>query len=711
MASCGPLHTCELCGQDGLSETEMRSHMQIVHVEGSPACPFCDLADLSHSEMEVHVNCAHLDFLTPESDDMQYLEGGQEYGSLWQLDRCAGEEGLSGGGMGESPGDDFSKKPRRELWDAGGAPNPFIDSEEEDDTTVCSVVEKSKLALENSPLGSPRKRLRSCGSADSCSPLPRGSPKLSSKDNSSLNGLASSVQRSTSSQNSSPNQRKCDYSSGKGSPRPGSSSPRPGPGPGSPSRRDLLRLPLRRPTGGCSLLRTKAEEAEEKGETLTCPMCNYTNSDSDRLQEHVNRVHLDHLSPAAQSVSSCPMCSATFTNPTLLQTHFNSAHPDTFTPSPSSPVEACPVCGDTGWSVDQLQLHVESHFAGPSVSSSKEELESERLAQEMERKAKRKREEEAEFASLQAQYGMDEQGNFRSQSASGLRKAVVSGKLSVVDYYERSAGLAESQRSGVDDGSSVTPKITLILRGLSHSSHGVAETLLASRTDHYSSTFGDKGWGCGFRNLQMILSALLHSTLYREVVLAAAVGNRNLGGVRSEGVPSIPRLQQVVEEAWRAGFDRAGCEQLGGRLVNSRKWIGATEVATFLAFCHLDTEILDFHAPTAPNGTHPRLFDWVVAYFRKARPVTAPLYLQHQGHSRTVVGAEVMVGGAVRLLVLDPSHSPTSLGENTMRLVRKTLVGMKSKQYQVVAVIGKLNSAEERDAKKIIVSRRIPEKA
>ena len=34
------------------------------------------------------MNCAHLDFLTPESDDMQYLEGGQEYGSLWQLDRC-----------------------------------------------------------------------------------------------------------------------------------------------------------------------------------------------------------------------------------------------------------------------------------------------------------------------------------------------------------------------------------------------------------------------------------------------------------------------------------------------------------------------------------------------------------------------------------------------------------------------------------------------
>ena len=117
---------------------------------------------------------------------------------------------------------------------------------------------------------------------------------------------------------------------------------------------------------------------------------------------------------------------------------------------------------------------------------------------------------------------------------------------------------------------------------------------------------------------------------------------------------------------------------------------------------------MGIHTPTSSNGTHPRLFDWVVAYFRKTRLVTPPLYLQHQGHSRTVVGAEVMAGGAIRLLILDPSHSPTSLGENTMRLVRKTLVGMRSKQYQIVAVTGKLNSAEAREAKKIIVSRRIP---
>ena len=46
-----PLHTCELCGQEGMAEEELRSHMRLVHVEGSPACPFCDLQDLTREEM------------------------------------------------------------------------------------------------------------------------------------------------------------------------------------------------------------------------------------------------------------------------------------------------------------------------------------------------------------------------------------------------------------------------------------------------------------------------------------------------------------------------------------------------------------------------------------------------------------------------------------------------------------------------------------
>ena len=40
-----PLHTCELCGQEGLTEADMRSHMLLQHVQASPVCPFCDLGE------------------------------------------------------------------------------------------------------------------------------------------------------------------------------------------------------------------------------------------------------------------------------------------------------------------------------------------------------------------------------------------------------------------------------------------------------------------------------------------------------------------------------------------------------------------------------------------------------------------------------------------------------------------------------------------
>jgi len=49
-------------------------------------------------------------------------------------------------------------------------------------------------------------------------------------------------------------------------------------------------------------------------------------------------------------------------------------------------------------------------------------------------------------------------------------------------------------------------------------------------------------------------------------------------------MPSVYRLQQLIEHAWSAGFDEAGCRQLGGKLVGTRKWIGATEIYAVLSF-------------------------------------------------------------------------------------------------------------------------------
>ena len=143
-----------------------------------------------------------------------------------------------------------------------------------------------------------------------------------------------------------------------------------------------------------------------------------------------------------------------------------------------------------------------------------------------------------------------------------------------------------------------------------------------------------------------------------------------------------------------------GCEQLGGRLVNTRKWIGATEIFTFLSYCGIDCEIVDFHRPSSGDGSHPAMFQWLLNYFRGG--AACPVYLQHQGHSRTVLGVET-AGAAVNLLVLDPSHSPTSVrSDQLMRLVRKPLGSMKSNQYQLVAVRGVITSPELRETKKIV---------
>ena len=606
--------------------------------------------DLTHSELELHVNTAHLDFLTPESEDTNYLEAGDcraDCGSLWELERCAGGAGLTGG-VADSPGE--AGHPDTE--------NPFVESDvsdTEEDTTVCSVLEKKE---KNKPEHSPE-------------PL-FSSPKR----------LRASAGSSTSTSTNSPSSPRLDKSQ--------------------------LSLPIRRrPTGGHSPL--QEPPFSQAPAPLSCPLCPYTHCDPDTLQTHVNTQHLDTPSPAASvTCHACPLCDVTCDSVTLLEAHVNTAHAESDNHSnrdrTSSPVFVCPVCGDGSWSSPAaLQSHVEAHFNSPSPgpAPATDQL----LARNLQMKERdlRKREEEEQFANLKAQYGMDEQGNYVQQSVSGLRKAVVSGKLSVVDYYERSHAMAQSEKSGVDDGSSVTRNVTAVISRRS-SNTGL---VLASKMDHYASTYGDKGWGCGYRNLQMLLSCLLYTSQYRDVLAAKILFNRN-----NVTMPSISKLQRMIEDAWHQGFDRMGCEQLGGKLVNTRKWIGTTEIFTFLSFCDIHCEIVDFHRPTSNDGGHPAMFEWLLDYFRgrgQSSPgVTCPVYLQHQGHSRTVLGVET-AGNNIKLLVLDPSHSPDNINsDNVMRIVRKTLNSMKSKQYQLVVVRGVIDSQARREAKKVVTSTRIP---
>ena len=103
------LYACDICGQEGLSEDDMRSHVLIEHVEGAISCPFCDLEGTTVDEMNMHVNSEHLDYLTPTREQlMEDEEGGvghsMSVGS--DLQNCNGFSdgtGSDSGGGGGGP--------------------------------------------------------------------------------------------------------------------------------------------------------------------------------------------------------------------------------------------------------------------------------------------------------------------------------------------------------------------------------------------------------------------------------------------------------------------------------------------------------------------------------------------------------------------------------------------------------------------------------
>ncbi|KAL5279294.1 ZUFSP family protein [Megaselia abdita] len=488
-------------------------------------------------------------------------------------------------------------------------------------------------------------------------------------------------------------------------------------GQGSPSRSQL----------GLKLSKANTPTVKKQS-PLQCPLCPYTSENATVLEEHINRSHFDPLSPGVNKSSSttsnnhfstfnalqCPICTRVFDSATDLELHVNIEHRDILSPGKpntnsntfqiGSSGSICPVCSISleKMKTQEMEMHIESHFTKSPKSIAVAGADTDILEKEAQ-----KLREQREFEMLRAQYGMDDQGNFREQSAAAMQRAVYAGEMSVADYYERQVGLRAAESHGIDDTTSCTKTVAPRVMSLSASSPGIIKSMVCSSVDHYASSYGDKGWGCGYRNLQMMLSSLLQNTTYNEV-LYTAWGNH---GSRT-AMPSISRLQKMVEAAWAAGFDVQGSEQLGCKLHNTRKWIGATEIVTVLSWLRVNCQLVDFHRPTTSDGRHSELFNWVLRYFEEPRVHTPPLYLQHQGHSRTIIGVEQRATG-ITLLVLDPSHGPrqvAALGssQDSLRLIRRGPSAMRAHQYQIVAVRGLIETEEQYQASKVLRSLRIP---
>ncbi|KAG0350570.1 hypothetical protein BGZ54_003737, partial [Gamsiella multidivaricata] len=213
----------------------------------------------------------------------------------------------------------------------------------------------------------------------------------------------------------------------------------------------------------------------------------------------------------------------------------------------------------------------------------------------------------------------------------------------------------------------------------------------------------DRGWGCGYRNIQMMLSYVVQQASAHQDAIHDTIGDDTDRQI-SSSIPTIPELQQQLEFAWEKGYDLSGARQLNHKVRGTRKWIGTTEAWSILCSLGIRCSILDFHMPTGPNGTHPAMLSAVYNYFRTPpwSPLTAPelmsfsshlqqdsdqrviqtakppLYIQHQGHSRTIIGIEVLTTGELDLLVFDPGRwlhrsIPTLREESVSKTVSPSL--------------------------------------
>ncbi|EIE18806.1 DUF1671-domain-containing protein, partial [Coccomyxa subellipsoidea C-169] len=283
---------------------------------------------------------------------------------------------------------------------------------------------------------------------------------------------------------------------------------------------------------------------------------------------------------------------------------------------------------------------------------------------------------------------------------------------------------------------------------------------------HFHAGQNDAGWGCGWNNIQMLSSHLLQCN--------EDLGTELFGGCGF--TPDIPALQAWLACAWASGFDDEGAAQLGCQIQGTRKWVGTTEAAATLRQFGIRAHVVDFKdidvlsfasqvlqdydlcgkcyamdcaKPTGPfaeiltpyDGSaagsqkqvdHSPLLDWVWHYFieedakgqksqgegnNKGNPVILsgkpPLYFQHEGHSRTIVGIEKAQdsGGQppqVYLLILDPSLTTGALEralrqrKGWQRLIKRSMCMLQKREYQLLHCLNGLATGAELEELKIM---------
>ncbi|XP_007440122.1 zinc finger with UFM1-specific peptidase domain protein [Python bivittatus] len=241
----------------------------------------------------------------------------------------------------------------------------------------------------------------------------------------------------------------------------------------------------------------------------------------------------------------------------------------------------CPICHLACTDYPVLQEHVELHLDECSILEGRN-LNDLELAQHLQneedrqRRTETARREKDDFQKLQRQYGLDGSGGYKQQSLKAMAKEVAFGRMQPSEYHRRKADMLESLAFGIDDGKTKTSGITEALcQYYQNECKDIKHTWLSTGVDHFHCSLGDRGWGCGYRNFQMLFSSLLRNSSYKDCLKD------------NSSVPCIPKIQTSIEDAWKEGFDPQGASHFNSRLQGTKAWIGACEIYSLLTSLRL----------------------------------------------------------------------------------------------------------------------------
>ena len=199
-----------------------------------------------------------------------------------------------------------------------------------------------------------------------------------------------------------------------------------------------------------------------------------------------------------------------------------------------------------------------------------------------------------------------------------------------------------------------TPNLVPVLARLSQLDRTVERAFYCGSEARHVCKMYKEGGFCGYRNIQMLVSYIQE---------AGATGAKHFPG----RLPTILKLQDLIEAAWDKGFNTSGRDETGG-IRYTRKYIGTPEAQALLMSLNISCEATAYTTTKEVEGFETMLCA-VCEYFdddsskdnvdKVVITNKPPIYFQHRGHSMTIVGVEQRLDGIVNLVVFDPMFNPS----------------------------------------------------